>query len=118
MSKIELTEHLKAEARRLGFDDVGIAPAVTPPGYPDFLRWLAAGRQAGMGYIERHAAQRSHPRSVFEGVRSVVVVSVVYGRDDGQATPAGVTQGKIAQYAADLIITGSCARSWKRCSVG
>ncbi len=102
MSKIELTEHLKAEARRLGFDDVGIAPAVTPPGYPDFLRWLAAGRQAGMGYIERHAAQRSHPRSVFEGVRSVVVVSVVYGRDDGQATPAGVTQGKIAQYARGL----------------
>ncbi len=102
MSKIELTEHLKAEARRLGFDDVGIAPAVTPPGYPDFLRWLAAGRQAGMGYIERHAAQRSHPRSVFEGVRSVVDVSVVDGRDDGQATPAGVTQGKIAQYARGL----------------
>ncbi|MGO9463706.1 MAG: tRNA epoxyqueuosine(34) reductase QueG [Isosphaeraceae bacterium] len=99
MSKIELTERLKAEARRLGFDDVGIAPAVAPPGYPDFLRWLAAGRQAGMGYMERHRAQRSHPRSVFEGVRSVVVVSVVYGRDDGPVTPVGVTQGKIAQYA-------------------
>jgi len=99
ISQIDLTERLKAEARRLGFDDVGIAPAVNPPGYPDFLRWLAAGHQAGMGYMERHAAQRSHPRSIFEGVRSVVVVSVVYGRDDGRATPAGVTQGKIAQYA-------------------
>jgi epoxyqueuosine reductase len=99
MSRQDLTDRLKAEARRLGFDDVGIAPAVDPPGYPDFLRWLAAGHQAGMGYMERHARQRSHPRSILEGVRSVVVVSVVYGRDDSEATPAGPTQGKIAQYA-------------------
>jgi len=96
---IDLTERLKAEARRLGFDDVGIAPAVNTPGYPDFLRWLAAGHQAGMAYMERYSAQRSHPRSIFEGVRSVVVVSVVYGRPEARAVPAGVTQGKIAQYA-------------------
>jgi epoxyqueuosine reductase len=99
MSAIELTERLKAEARRLGFDDVGVAPAVNPPGYPDFLSWLAAGHQAGMGYMERHAAQRSHPRNILLAVRSVVVVSVVYAQDERSATAAGVTQGKIAQYA-------------------
>ena len=32
---LELTGRLKAEARRLGFDQVGIAPAVAPPGYPE-----------------------------------------------------------------------------------
>ncbi len=42
------TDRLKSEALRLGFDDVGIAPAVSPPGYPDFLRWLEAGHAAGM----------------------------------------------------------------------
>ena len=31
MTTAELTQHLKAEALRLGFDRVGIAPAVSPP---------------------------------------------------------------------------------------
>ncbi len=82
MTPDDLTNRLKAEALRLGFDDVGIAPAVPAPGYPDFLEWLEAGHHAGMDYMSRHAASREHPRSVLEGVRSVVVVSIVYGRND------------------------------------
>ena len=42
----DLTDRLKAEALRLGFDQVGIAPAVAPPGYPRFLEWLEAGYAA------------------------------------------------------------------------
>jgi epoxyqueuosine reductase len=99
MSPAELTARLKAEARRLGFDDVGIAPAVSPPGYPDFLRWLAAGRQAGMAYMERHAEAREHPRSILEDARSVVVVSVVYGHNESAGPPPSPKQGKIARYA-------------------
>ena len=76
----ELTSRLKLEAIRLGFDAVGVAPAVAPPGYPDFLRWLEAGRAAGMGYMSRNQAARAHPSSMLEGVRSLVMVSLVYGR--------------------------------------
>src|SRR5438067_4887574 len=93
----DLTERLKAEARRLGFDQVGIAPAVAPPGYPRFLEWLEAGHAAGMGYMERHAAVRAHPEGLLEGVRSVVVVSFVYGRP--APAPTSPTQGKVARYA-------------------
>jgi epoxyqueuosine reductase len=93
----DLTDRLKAEALRLGFDQVGIAPAVAPPGYPNFLRWLDAGHAAGMGYMERRAEARAHPESVLEGVRSVVVVSFVYGRPD--RSPPTETQGKVARYA-------------------
>jgi epoxyqueuosine reductase len=99
MAQTDLTDRLKAEARRLGFDDVGIAPAVTPPGYPDFLRWLASGHQAGMGYMERRGPERVHPRSILDGVRSVVIVSVVYGRAESPSTPMPPTAGKIARYA-------------------
>jgi len=99
MAQLELTDRLKAEARRLGFDDVGIAPAVSPPGYPDFLRWLASGHHAGMTYMERYAQERSHPRSVLDGVRSIVVVSIAYGHDESAATNASANGGKIAQYA-------------------
>jgi epoxyqueuosine reductase len=100
MSLQELTERLKAEAIRLGFDQVGIAPAVTPPGYPDFLRWLGAGHAAGMSYLQRQEPCRAHPSALLDGVRSVVIVSVVYGSKaptDAGLSPA--TAGKVARYA-------------------
>ncbi len=81
----------------MGFDQVGIAPAVPPPGYPNFLSWLEAGHAAGMGYMERGAEARAHPEHVSEGVRSVVVVSFVYGRPE--PTSPTETQGKVARYA-------------------
>jgi epoxyqueuosine reductase len=101
MSLVELSQRLKAEAIRLGFDQVGIAPAVTPPGYPDFLRWLEAGRAAEMGYLRRQEPGRSHPSALLEGVRSVVMVSVVYGSKDadGGVEGASPTAGKVAHYA-------------------
>jgi epoxyqueuosine reductase len=99
ISTEDLTSRLKSEALRLGFDDVGIAPAVAPPGYPDFLRWLEAGHAAGMDYMSRHATSRAHPGSVLDGVRSVVVVSVVYGRNERETAPLPATRGKVARYA-------------------
>jgi epoxyqueuosine reductase len=99
MSPRELTDGLKSLALRLGFDDVGIAPAVAPPGYPDFLRWLEAGRAASMSYMTKQPANRAHPDSVLEGVRSVVVVSAVYGRNDPEKAPLLPTEGKVARYA-------------------
>jgi epoxyqueuosine reductase len=99
MSPRELTGCLKSLALRLGFDDVGIAPAVSPPGYPDFLRWLEADRAASMSYMTKQPANRAHPESVLEGVRSVVVVSAVYGRNDAEKAPLLPTQGKVARYA-------------------
>jgi epoxyqueuosine reductase len=100
MSPQELSERLKAEAIRLGFDQVGIAPAVAPPGYPDFLRWLEAGRAASMSYLQRQEPGRADPSSLLEGVRSVVMVSVVYGSNDrAAAEQATSTAGKVARYA-------------------
>ena len=58
MTRREVTHLLKSEALRLGFSAVGIAPAVSPPGYPDFLNWLEAGRAAGMEYMSRNQSAR------------------------------------------------------------
>ena len=100
MSCRELTLRLKSQAIHLGFDAVGVAPAVAPPGYPDFQRWLKQGHAAGMEYLSRNEAARAHPSSVFEGVRSVIVVSLVYGQAAIEP-PADEsrTRGKVAQYA-------------------
>lgn len=93
----ELTRDLKSEALRLGYDRVGVAPAVAPPDYPRFLDWLQRGHAAGMSYLEQQAAPRRHPERILEGVRSVVLVSLVYGRPDH--SPPGPTQGRVARYA-------------------
>ncbi len=94
---LDLTARLKNEAIRLGFDRVGVAPAVVPPGYGRYLDWVAQGRAAGMAYMESRAEARGHPYHVLGGVRSVIVVAMVYGRPEPRAP--GPTQGKIARYA-------------------
>ncbi|MFI5458217.1 MAG: tRNA epoxyqueuosine(34) reductase QueG [Isosphaerales bacterium] len=99
MSRQDLTDRLKSEALRLGFDDVGIAPAVPAPGYPHFLHWLETGCAAGMEYMTRQPASRAHPKSLLEGVCSVIVVSLVYGRNDPEPGTVAPTQGKVARYA-------------------
>ena len=93
----DLTRRLKAKAVELGFDRVGVAGAQTPPDYDRFRAWLDAGRAAGMQYMERHAEARAHPDRVFEEVRSVVMVSMVYGEPSDE--PPRPSLGKIARYA-------------------
>ncbi len=92
-----LTGRLKAEARRLGFDLVGVAPAVVPPGYGRYLAWLEAGHDAGMAYLKRQSEPRGNPQRVLEGARSVVVVGLIYGRPE--PVEPGPTQAKVARYA-------------------
>lgn len=94
-----LTERLKSEAMRLGFNAVGIVPAVAPPGYPSFLEWLGKGHSAGMTYLERQAPARAHPESILPGVRSVVVAMFVYGTRSDAGPPQSATTGRIARYA-------------------
>jgi epoxyqueuosine reductase len=101
-SRSELTDCLKAEARRLGFDQVGIAPAMTPPGYPDFLRWLDEGNAAGMDYMTRHSEARAHPENVLADVRSVIMTSVIYGRNEQDSRAVGPMQAKVARYARGI----------------
>src|SRR5262245_20146977 len=92
-----LTARLKAEAARLGFDHVGVAPAVRPAGFDRYEEWLERGHAAGMDYLRRQAAARSHPDSILPGARSVIVAALIYGH--GAEGPPGPTAGKVARYA-------------------
>jgi epoxyqueuosine reductase len=94
---VDLTERLKSEALRLGFDLVGIAPAVVPSGYPRFREWLEAGCGAEMAYLDRQAEPRRHPESILDGVKTVIMVGVVYGQAPERAPEPN--EAKIARYA-------------------
>ena len=91
------TDRIKKHARELGFDLVGVAPAVTPAGFTHLREWLERGFAGEMHYMRRHAAAREHPRHVLDGVRSIVMVAMNY-RTVEPATP-GPLDGRVSRYA-------------------
>jgi epoxyqueuosine reductase len=94
-----LEERLKTEARRLGFDLVGIAPAVTPAGVESLREWLAKGHAGEMGYMTRHAEAREHPNSILPQVRSVIVAAMNYKTTTPPSTLPRRGEGKVSGYA-------------------
>ena len=94
-----LTQQIKAQAHQLGFDLVGIAPAVAPvEGVSHLERWLQRGFAGEMAYMQRHAAARQHPEHVLDGVRSVIMAAMNYNTSPA-AEQAGTAQGRISRYA-------------------
>lgn len=102
-----LEEKLIEQARRLGFEACGIAPATEADGFERFVSWLEDGCAGEMRYLSGEPELRRHPRSIVPGVRSVVVVAMSYAppspvplSDQGErgAGCEGVT-GRIALYA-------------------
>jgi epoxyqueuosine reductase len=114
----KLAVTLKAEAHRLGFELVGIAPAVTPAGLHHFLDWLEHGHAGEMEYLRRREAAYVHPQNVLDGVKSVVMLGINYNtqaprrkdqrREETRSTaaergtagaPARAAPARIARYA-------------------
>ncbi|MCS7306720.1 MAG: tRNA epoxyqueuosine(34) reductase QueG [Thermoguttaceae bacterium] len=93
----KLTEALKAEARQLGFDLVGVCPAGPPPHLKAFQQWLQAGYAGQMHYFHRRVLAYEHPRFLLKGVRSLVMLGMNYRTVEPQATATG--QGRISRYA-------------------
>lgn len=93
-----LEERLLDEARRVGFDLAGIAPAADADGFDRLRDWLEQGHAGAMDYLHRHAEARRHPRSIFPTVRAVVMVALNYA-PAAQASPAADFPARIARYA-------------------
>lgn len=93
----ELTQVAKREARRLGFDAVGVAPATPGLGQDRLAAWLDEGKEGEMAYMREHRDARLDPNHVLDGVRSVVVVALVYRTEEPQ--PCGPSQARISRYA-------------------
>src|SRR5262245_14770979 len=96
----ELTERVKALGLELGFVRVGIARAEPLGVEAARLRaWLAAGRHAGMEYMQRTAAVREDPAHAgrLPGAQSVIVLVAPYARP--RASEAAAALGRVARYA-------------------
>lgn len=87
---------VKAQARRLGFDLCGVAPATGMPELGRIHDWVARGYHGEMRYLERSADVRADVTRFLPGARSVVMTATNYftGPD---ATPGPVPS--VARYA-------------------
>jgi epoxyqueuosine reductase len=69
---------VKDQARALGFDLCGIAPAQSVPEPHRVREWIARGYAGDMGYLPRTARLREDIRSVLPSARSVIVTGTMY----------------------------------------
>ncbi|RMH31571.1 MAG: tRNA epoxyqueuosine(34) reductase QueG [Nitrospirae bacterium] len=108
-----LTEAIKQEAFRVGFDAVGIAripdasraTSVDGGSSPSFIEmlfhrlvtWLARGWHATMEWMGKNPWRRSDPRLVLPGCRSIICVGLNYYSDHQPHEAAGY--GRVARYA-------------------
>jgi epoxyqueuosine reductase len=73
-----LVEWLRAEARALGFSQIGIAGVDLSDAEAGLLAWLAAGFHGGMDYMERHGLRRARPAELVPGTVSVLTLRMDY----------------------------------------
>jgi epoxyqueuosine reductase QueG len=96
----ELTIYIKAEARRQGFELVGVTGPEPPPHVDVFQRWLAAGRHAGMAYLasDRARQRRNDLSLILPECQSVLVVAANYLPKITSPSPDPIA-GRVAAYA-------------------
>src|SRR6516225_4467135 len=102
MRTMSLSEVLKARARELGFDLVGITGAEPSAFAAEYREWIAQGCAGEMEYLKRNLERRLDPRELLPGAKSIVVVGMNYytDADEGPGTPEPKPERAIfARYA-------------------
>ena len=98
---------LRAEARRLGFSRIGIAPAVPPPRQELVRQWLARGLAGAVeAWFARQVELRSDPGNLLSGARSVVMLAT----DHATAAGAGQGGGPVSDAAESVSAAGPSGR--------
>ncbi len=88
-----LEQQIKARARDIGFDLVGITTAQPPQHSQHLQQWLAKDFHGEMGYLARNVDKRVNPSKILGDARSIVVVGLNYYGGDHDRT------GRVARYA-------------------
>ncbi len=79
MNSPDLPARLAAEAARIGFATIGIAPATAAPQAGERLRaWLADGRHGDMMWMAETVDRRASPQGLWPEVRSVIMLGTSY----------------------------------------
>src|SRR5438552_15684396 len=93
--RIEAARIFREEALAAGFSRFGVARAEPPARFERFRDWIAAGRHAGMGYLERTVHVRSRPQNLLPDAKSVLCLAAPHRR--------------VARFPADGATLAPCA---------
>src|SRR5690606_8706257 len=96
-----LREFIDREARKAGFDLVGVTRPDAIPLAPERLkRFVAQGFHGSMGWMVETMARRADPSTLWPEVRSVIMLAMNYGPDcDPLALMDRTDRGAISVYA-------------------
>ncbi|WP_102959411.1 tRNA epoxyqueuosine(34) reductase QueG [Mangrovicella endophytica] len=97
----ELRTFLAADARRLGFDAIGVAdPARDGAAAPRLKAFVEAGRHGTMDWLPETLERRGSARSLWPEVKSIIVLGMNYGPgEDPLASHGRPDRGTISVYA-------------------
>ncbi|MEQ1930822.1 MAG: tRNA epoxyqueuosine(34) reductase QueG, partial [Parvularculaceae bacterium] len=89
------------EARRLGFEAAGVAPAAGDGLLRDrLLEFLGAGRHGDLTWMAERAAERADPRTLWPQANSIIMLGMNYGPDsDPRAALQNETRAAVSVYA-------------------
>ncbi|TNE36669.1 MAG: tRNA epoxyqueuosine(34) reductase QueG [Alphaproteobacteria bacterium] len=92
---------IRALAHEAGFDLVGFAcPENLDQLGQDLKTFLEKGYHGSMDWMETHAKRRSHPRALWDGVRSIIMLGMSYAPDAGpEPLEAPRDEGVVSVYA-------------------
>ena len=91
---------IKAQAKRLGFDLCGVAPASDHAELRFYREWLDRGYAGEMAYLHRSAERRADVRNVVPSAQTVIVTGTLYNTDRPYSTEcADSGRAQIARYA-------------------
>ncbi|HEX7896946.1 MAG TPA: tRNA epoxyqueuosine(34) reductase QueG [Planctomycetota bacterium] len=88
---------IKAKARGLGFEKVGIARAGRAPRAEHLRAWLADGKHGEMAYMARSPERREEPDRLLPGARAVVCVARNYQSPGTHSADPRI--GRVSRYA-------------------
>jgi epoxyqueuosine reductase len=97
----ELKTALAREAKALGFDCIGVTDpdAIGEAGHR-FREFLDSGAHGDMDWLADRPERRMHPRALWPGVRSIVMLGFNYGPDEDPLLALQKrTRGTISAYA-------------------
>jgi epoxyqueuosine reductase len=96
-----IRDEIRDEARRLGFDAVGFAPAMAPPEQRAALAaYVGRGWQGDMDWLTEHIDRRADPARLWPDARTLIALGLRYTPDgDPLAVLAQRDRAAISVYA-------------------
>ncbi len=80
----QLVENIRAWARELGFQQVGITDVDPGENEERFIQWLEKKYQGDMGYMNKHGSKRYHPDQLVDNTSRVISLRMDYLPEDSR----------------------------------